>query len=49
MYFWFSETTLTVFGIVQTPTWQMWGAVVNGTIAVVLGVYAWQPYGRRST
>lgn len=47
-YFWCSETTLTVFGVVQTPAWQMWGAIVNGIIAVVLGVYAWWPSGRRT-
>ena len=41
-YFWFSGTTLTVFGITQTPTVNMTGAMVNALIALVLGIYAWR-------
>lgn len=41
-YFWFSGTTLTVFGITATPTWNMVGVIVNGVIALVLGIYAWR-------
>ncbi len=46
-YFWFTNTTLIVFRIKQTPTWQMWRAVINGGIAILLAVYAWRPFGRR--
>lgn len=41
-YFWLSGTTLHVFGITETPTVHMWGAIVNAVIAVALGVYAWR-------
>ena len=40
-YFWFSGTTLTVFGITQTPTLNIVSAAVNGIVAILLGVYAW--------
>lgn len=45
-YCWFSGTTLSVFGITQTPTWQMWGAIVNAIVAILVGVYAWLPHRR---
>jgi len=45
-YFWYSETTLTVFGIEQTPTVNLWGAIVNAVIAIALGIYAWRPIGQ---
>jgi membrane protein implicated in regulation of membrane protease activity len=48
-YFWFTDTTLTAFGIEQTPTWQMWGAIVNAIVAIALAIYAWQPFRRRPT
>ncbi|MCE9561336.1 MAG: hypothetical protein K8U57_04720 [Planctomycetes bacterium] len=45
--FWYSGTTLTVFGIItETPTTHMWGAIANAAIALILGVYAWR--SRRS-
>lgn len=48
-YFWLSGTTPTVFGVIaQTPAVHMWGALANATISVVLGIYAWRPFGRRS-
>jgi hypothetical protein len=47
-YFWFSDTTLAVFGIRQTPTLQMWGAIGNAIIAILLAIYAWRPSARRS-
>ncbi|MCE9531172.1 MAG: hypothetical protein K8T89_08615 [Planctomycetes bacterium] len=47
--FWYSGTTITVFGIItETPKVHMWGAIANGAIALVLGVYAWRSCGRRS-
>lgn len=42
-YFWFSGTTLTVFGITQTPIVNATGALVNAAISIVLGIYAWRP------
>lgn len=42
-YFWLTGTTLTVFGITQTPTLNMAGGVINALIALVLGFYAWRP------
>ena len=41
-YFWFSGTSLTVFGITQTPALNMAGAALNALIAIFLGVYAWR-------
>ena len=41
-YFWFSSTSLTVFGITQTPALNMTGAALNALIAIFLGVYAWR-------
>ena len=41
-YFWFSGITLPVFGITETPTVHMWGAIGNAVIALLLGVYAWR-------
>ena len=41
-YFWVSGTTLTVFGITQTPTVNRAGLIVNALIAIFLGVYAWR-------
>ena len=47
-YLWFSGTTLHVFGITETPTIHMWGAIVNSAISLLLGWFAWGKYGRRS-
>jgi hypothetical protein len=47
-YFWFSNTTLIVFGITQTPTLNLISAIVNAVISFILGVYAWGLYGRQS-
>ena len=46
-YFWLSGTTLQVFGFHQTPTWNLVGAIVNGIIALALGLYAWRGSGHR--
>lgn len=40
--FWYSGTTVKLFGMTETPTLHMWAAVVNAAIAVGLGVYAWR-------
>lgn len=48
-YLWLSGTTLTVFGITLTPAWHPAGMVVNGVIALVLGIYAWKSPGRRGS
>ena len=45
--FWYSGTTFTVFGITETPTLHMWGSIVNAVVSLILGIYAWGPYGRR--
>lgn len=39
---WASGTTLTVFDISATPTWNIFGAVVNAIIAMALGFFAWR-------
>jgi hypothetical protein len=39
---WFSGTTLTVLGFMETPTVHMWGAIGNAVIALALGVFAWR-------
>ena len=40
-YFWYSNITLTVFGITQTSTVNLTGALVNAAISVMLAIYAW--------
>ena len=47
-YLWLSGTTFTAFGITTTPTWNMAGIVLNGAIALVLGLYAWRSSSRRT-
>ena len=47
-YLWVSGTTLTVFGITPTRTWNIAGVILNGGIALALGIYAWRQYGRRT-
>ena len=44
-YFWISGTTLTVFGITQTPALNAGAAIGNAVLSIVLGVYAWKPSG----
>lgn len=39
---WFSGTTLVVFGFKETPVVHLVGAVVNGVISLLLGLYAWR-------
>lgn len=47
-HFWSSGTTVHVFGWFQeTPTVHMWGAIVNGVLSLVLGLYAWGWLRRR--
>lgn len=45
-YFWYSNITLTVFGITQTPPVNLTGALVNAAISVILGIYAWEFFKR---
>ena len=40
--FWYSGTTLEVFGIKENPNRHRIGAIGNAVVAVLLGVYAWQ-------
>lgn len=49
VYFWLTGTTLTVFGIASTPTWHVVGAIANAAFSLLLGIYAWRPYGQRSS
>ena len=35
-----------VFGIKETPTVHVLGAVVNALISLALGIYGWGPFGR---
>lgn len=46
---WFSGTTIAVFGIEGGPSLQFVGALVNAMFAIVLGIYAWRPFGNRAT
>lgn len=41
-YLWFSGTSLTVFGITQTPTVNLLGVIVNALVSLILGLYAWR-------
>jgi hypothetical protein len=45
-YLWLSGTTLPVFGIAHTGTWNVAGLIVNSVLAIVLGVYGWRPSTR---
>ncbi|MCK6458063.1 MAG: hypothetical protein L6Q92_16235 [Phycisphaerae bacterium] len=40
---WLSGTTLAVFGMTIPANWNALGTVLNGAIAILLGVYAWKP------
>lgn len=40
-YLWISGATFTAFGITATPTWSVVGVIVNGGIALILGLYGW--------
>lgn len=40
-YLWLSGTAFTAFGITATPTWSIISVIVNGAIAIVLGLYGW--------
>lgn len=44
-YLWFSGTTLTLIRIAATPSVNIVGVIVSATIALLLGIYAWQPLG----
>lgn len=44
-YLWLSGTPFTAFGITATPVSNAAGTVLNGVIAVALGVYGWQVIG----
>lgn len=47
-YFWQSRTTVKVLGwFEETPTVHMWGAIVNGALSLILGLYAWGALRRR--
>lgn len=48
-YFWLSGTTLTVFGMTETTTVHMWGAIGNAVISLILGLYAWRTHTLRAT
>lgn len=37
-----SGTTFTAFGVTASPTWGIVGVVLNGTLALVLGLYGWR-------
>jgi uncharacterized membrane protein HdeD (DUF308 family) len=42
VYLLLSGTAMTLFGVTTTPTLNMISIVLNGVIAIVLGVYAWK-------
>lgn len=42
-----SGTTLTVFGMKETPKWHKKAALGNAFVAVLLALYAWGPRNRR--
>lgn len=39
---WLSGTTFAVFGFKETPVVHLVGAIVNGVISLLLGLYAWR-------
>lgn len=41
-YLWVSGTGLTVFGIDMTANWNLAGLVLNATVALALGGWAWR-------
>ncbi|RIK63132.1 MAG: hypothetical protein DCC65_16395 [Planctomycetota bacterium] len=48
-YLWLSGTPFSAFGITFTPAWNAAGVIINGAIAVALGLYAWRPAARESS
>lgn len=44
-YLLFSGTTFTAFGITATPEWNLLGLILNGTLALILGIYGWKFFG----
>lgn len=46
---WLSGTTLVVFGFKETPAVHFVGAIVNGIISLLLGLYAWRAMSGPST
>jgi hypothetical protein len=41
-YLWMSDTAFTAFGVTATPTRNVAGTILNGGIALVLGLYRWR-------
>lgn len=48
LYSWVNGITFPVFGFHVAPSWNVVGVVVNGVIAMALGLYAWRPVHRRT-
>ena len=46
-YLWLSSTAFTAFGVTATPTHNVIGVVLNGGIALILGLYGWEAWGPR--
>lgn len=46
-YLWLSGTTFTALGITATPAHNILAVILNGAIALVLGLYAWRAWERR--
>ncbi len=44
---WLSGTNLKIFGIKQSRTWNMAATALNGTAALILGIYAWRAQRRQ--
>lgn len=41
-YLFVTGTAFTAFGVVATPGWNLTGIILNGAIAIALGIYAWK-------
>ena len=42
-YLWWSDTNLTVFGVRQSPAWNIAAAILSAVLSLALGIYAWRP------
>lgn len=43
-----TDTTVSAFGMTWGPMWHIAGVIANAVISLLLGIYAWRRFGRRT-
>ena len=46
---WYSGEASTMFGFSLSPQQNIWAALINAVISLILGLYAWGTFWRRAT